>query len=110
MYFQVGFDALYFSRIDYQDRQRRKDTKSLEVVWRGSKTLGSSVDVCSTPIFQDLFFIKVQSVIKIFYLLTGYKNVSIQIFTGIFPKDYEPPPGGFYFEVNAESPVIQVIP
>ncbi|KAG6523883.1 hypothetical protein ZIOFF_013770 [Zingiber officinale] len=70
---EVGFDALYFSRIDYQDRQKRTDTKSLEVVWRGSKTLGSSVD----------------------------------IFTGIFPKDYEPPPGGFYFEVNDESPVIQ---
>ncbi|CAL9037049.1 probable alpha-mannosidase At5g13980 [Musa acuminata AAA Group] len=70
---ELGFDALYFSRIDYQDREKRKDTKSLEVVWRGSKTLGSSVD----------------------------------IFTGIFPKNYEPPPGGFYFEVNDESPVIQ---
>lgn len=53
MHFQVGFDALYFSRIDYQDRQKRKDTKSLEVVWRGSKTLGSSVDVSSTPIFHS---------------------------------------------------------
>ncbi|RWV96773.1 hypothetical protein GW17_00040492, partial [Ensete ventricosum] len=60
-YLQLGFDALYFSRIDYQDREKRKDTKSLEVVWRGSRTLGSSVDV-----------------------------------------------SGFYFEVNDESPVIQV--
>ncbi|KAG1370202.1 alpha-mannosidase [Cocos nucifera] len=66
---QVGFDALYFSRIDYQDREKRKDLKSLEVVWRGSKTLGSSADV----------------------------------FTGIFPKNYEPPPGDFYFEVDDES-------
>jgi Glycosyl hydrolases family 38 N-terminal domain len=41
----VGFDALYFSRIDYQDRAKRKDTKSLEVIWRGSKSLGSSADV-----------------------------------------------------------------
>ncbi|KAG1331604.1 putative Alpha-mannosidase [Cocos nucifera] len=70
---QVGFDALYFSRIDYQDREKRKDLKSLEVVWQGSKTLGSSAD----------------------------------IFTGIFPKNYEPPPGDFYFEVNDVSPVIQ---
>ncbi|XP_010929675.1 alpha-mannosidase At3g26720 [Elaeis guineensis] len=70
---EVGFDALYFSRIDYQDREKRKDLKSLEVVWRGSKTLGSSAD----------------------------------IFTGIFPKNYEPPPGDFYFEVNDKSPVIQ---
>ncbi|KAJ0988739.1 hypothetical protein J5N97_007095 [Dioscorea zingiberensis] len=70
---EVGFDALYFSRIDYQDRLQRMDLKSLEVVWRGSKSLGSSADV----------------------------------FTGIFPKNYEPPPGDFYFEVNDESPVIQ---
>ncbi|KAJ6837233.1 putative alpha-mannosidase isoform X1 [Iris pallida] len=70
---EVGFDALYFSRIDYQDREKRKDLKTLEVIWRGSKTLGSSAD----------------------------------IFTGIFPKNYEPPPGNFYFEINDDSPVIQ---
>ncbi|VAH36412.1 unnamed protein product [Triticum turgidum subsp. durum] len=70
---QVGFDALYFSRIDYQDHKRRKGTKELEVVWRSSKTFGSSAD----------------------------------IFTGIFPGGYEPPTGEFYFEIGAESPVVQ---
>ncbi|KAJ4810161.1 Alpha-mannosidase [Rhynchospora pubera] len=70
---EVGFDALYFSRIDYQDLTKRKDTKTLEVIWRGSKSLSSSSDV----------------------------------FTGIFPKDYEPPPGDFYFEVDDTSPVVQ---
>ncbi|XP_020106647.1 probable alpha-mannosidase At5g13980 isoform X2 [Ananas comosus] len=70
---EVGFDALYFSRIDYQDRAKRKDLKTLEIVWRGSRSLGSSAD----------------------------------IFTGIFPQNYEPPPGDFYFEVNDVSPVIQ---
>ncbi|KAG0462780.1 hypothetical protein HPP92_021256 [Vanilla planifolia] len=29
---QVGFDALYFARIDYQDREERKDLKNLEIV------------------------------------------------------------------------------
>ncbi|CAD6253773.1 unnamed protein product [Miscanthus lutarioriparius] len=70
---EVGFDAFYFFRIDYQDRDTRKGTKELEVVWRGSKTLGSSAD----------------------------------IFAGIFPKNYEPPPGEFYFEVDDSSPVVQ---
>ncbi|KAK1281470.1 hypothetical protein QJS10_CPB22g00482 [Acorus calamus] len=42
---EVGFDALYFARIDYQDRAKRKDDKTLEVVWRGSKSLGSSADI-----------------------------------------------------------------
>ncbi|KAI4339645.1 hypothetical protein MLD38_024562 [Melastoma candidum] len=70
---ELGFDSLYFGRIDYQDLAKRKDEKSLEVVWRGSKSLGSSA----------------------------------QIFAGAFPHHYEPPPGGFYYEVDADSPVIQ---
>jgi len=42
---QLGFDSIHFARIDYQDRAKRKADKSLEVVWRGSKTFGSSAQV-----------------------------------------------------------------
>ncbi|KAF8400068.1 hypothetical protein HHK36_015943 [Tetracentron sinense] len=42
---EVGFDSLFFGRIDYQDRAKRKNEKSLEVVWRGSRTLGSSAQI-----------------------------------------------------------------
>ncbi|KAL1347182.1 hypothetical protein AAHE18_08G240200 [Arachis hypogaea] len=69
---QVGFDSLFFARIDYQDRAKRKDEKSLEVVWQASKSLGSSE----------------------------------QIFSGAFPKNYEPP-ANFYYEVNDDSPIVQ---
>lgn len=31
-----------------------------------------------------------------------------QIFAGAFPKNYEPPPGGFYYEITDDSPVVQV--
>jgi len=44
-FLQVGFDSLHFARIDYQDRATRKNDKSLEVIWRGSKTFGSSSQV-----------------------------------------------------------------
>ncbi|GKV17421.1 hypothetical protein SLEP1_g27935 [Rubroshorea leprosula] len=47
---EVGFDSLFFARIDYQDRAKRKDDKTLEVVWRGSKSLGSSAQI-----FSDAF-------------------------------------------------------
>ncbi|KAL1201363.1 putative alpha-mannosidase [Cardamine amara subsp. amara] len=70
---EVGFDSVFFGRIDYQDREKRKKEKSLEVIWRGSKSLGSSS----------------------------------QIFAGAFPKNYEPPPGGFYYEITDDSPVVQ---
>ncbi|XP_027356605.1 probable alpha-mannosidase At5g13980 isoform X1 [Abrus precatorius] len=44
---EVGFDSLFFARIDYQDRAKRKNEKTLEVVWRGSKSLGSSSQIFS---------------------------------------------------------------
>ncbi|KAI3500943.1 hypothetical protein L1887_36772 [Cichorium endivia] len=69
---EVGFDSLFFARMDYQDRDKRKIDKTLEVVWQGSKSLGSSS----------------------------------QIFTGIFPRHYDPP-DGFTFEINDVSPPIQ---
>ncbi|KAI3712813.1 hypothetical protein L1987_71379 [Smallanthus sonchifolius] len=47
---ELGFDSIHFARIDYQDRAKRKDDKSLEVVWRGSKTFGSS-----SQIFTNVF-------------------------------------------------------
>ncbi|XAR52060.1 Alpha-mannosidase [Bertholletia excelsa] len=69
---ELGFDSLFFARIDYQDRAKRKEEKTLEVIWQGSKSLGSSS----------------------------------QIFTGIFPRHYDPP-DGFTFEINDVSPPIQ---
>ncbi|KAG5526950.1 hypothetical protein RHGRI_028029 [Rhododendron griersonianum] len=69
---ELGFDSLFFARIDYQDRAKRRAEKTLEVVWQGSKSLGSSS----------------------------------QIFTGIFPRHYDPP-DGFTFEINDVSPPIQ---
>ncbi|KAF6170846.1 hypothetical protein GIB67_015798 [Kingdonia uniflora] len=41
----LGFDSLHFARIDYQDRAKRKEDKSLEVIWCGSKTFGSSSQI-----------------------------------------------------------------
>ncbi|KAK7262969.1 hypothetical protein RJT34_30552 [Clitoria ternatea] len=42
---ELGFDSVHFARIDYQDRAKRKGDKSLEVVWRGSQTFGSSSQI-----------------------------------------------------------------
>lgn len=44
-FLQVGFNSLYFARIDYQDREKRKDEKTLEVLRRGSRSLGSTSQV-----------------------------------------------------------------
>ncbi|XP_047319755.1 alpha-mannosidase [Impatiens glandulifera] len=47
---EMGFDSVHFARIDYQDRAKRKGDKSLEVIWRGSNTFGSS-----SQIFANVF-------------------------------------------------------
>ncbi|GKV44092.1 hypothetical protein SLEP1_g51316 [Rubroshorea leprosula] len=44
---ELGFDSVHFARIDYQDRAKRKADKTLEVIWRGSKTFGSSSQIFS---------------------------------------------------------------
>ncbi|KAG7023026.1 putative alpha-mannosidase [Cucurbita argyrosperma subsp. argyrosperma] len=42
---ELGFDSLFFARIDYQDRAKRKVDKTLELVWQASKTFGSSAQI-----------------------------------------------------------------
>ncbi|KFK28275.1 hypothetical protein AALP_AA8G495400 [Arabis alpina] len=49
---ELGLDSLHFARIDYQDREKRKNEKSLEFIWRGSKTLAAS-----SQIFTNVFLV-----------------------------------------------------
>ena len=37
---QMGFDGLFFARLDYQDYFTRKQAEELELIWRGSQSLG----------------------------------------------------------------------
>ena len=36
---EIGFDALFFGRIDYQEHNQRASKQELEFIWRGSKSL-----------------------------------------------------------------------
>jgi hypothetical protein len=36
----MGFDGLFFGRVDYQDQILRNLEKTLEMVWKGSANLG----------------------------------------------------------------------
>jgi lysosomal alpha-mannosidase len=38
----MGFDGLFFARLDYQDEDQRNKTKTMELVWKGSANLGES--------------------------------------------------------------------
>lgn len=44
LFADMGFDAWFFSRLDYQDKERRLAAKEMEWVWRPMSThLGKSV-------------------------------------------------------------------
>lgn len=34
--FQFGFDALFFGRLDYEDKYKRENQTTMEMIWRGS--------------------------------------------------------------------------
>ncbi|KAM0010590.1 putative alpha-mannosidase [Helianthus debilis subsp. tardiflorus] len=50
---EVGFDSLFFGRIDYQDKAKQKEDKNLEVIWRASKRLGSSSQIFASAFPQE---------------------------------------------------------
>ena len=33
--FRMGYDGLFFGRLDYADKERRRRDRRLELVWRG---------------------------------------------------------------------------
>jgi hypothetical protein len=43
---KMGFDGLFFARVDYQDYEQRNKTKTMEMVWKGSDNLGKSCWQC----------------------------------------------------------------
>lgn len=40
LFTKMGFDGLFFSRIDYQDKLKREREKSQEMIWKTSPNLG----------------------------------------------------------------------
>ncbi len=45
LFAQMKFDGFFFVRFDYQDQQKRRNNKTLELVWKGSDDLGKSSDI-----------------------------------------------------------------
>ena len=45
LYAQMNYDAMFFAREDYQDREARRREKRLEHVWQGSDDLGTEGDL-----------------------------------------------------------------
>lgn len=40
LFAQMGYDGFFVTRLDYQDKQHRLDTKTMEIVWKSSVNVG----------------------------------------------------------------------
>lgn len=41
LFAQLGFDGMFFGRLDYQDKSKRLKDKTMEFIWKGSLNLGN---------------------------------------------------------------------
>lgn len=48
----MGYDGVFFVRIDYQDKDIRLDNQTAELVWHGSPNLGASSDIFTSVLFN----------------------------------------------------------
>ncbi|MBZ3869075.1 Lysosomal alpha-mannosidase [Sciurus carolinensis] len=55
LFAQMGFDGFFLGRIDYQDKQLRKDSLEMEQVWRGSTSLEPPTADLFTGILPNMY-------------------------------------------------------
>uniref|UniRef100_A0A336LYZ7 Alpha-mannosidase n=1 Tax=Culicoides sonorensis TaxID=179676 RepID=A0A336LYZ7_CULSO len=53
LFAQMGYDGLFFGRLDYQDKQNRLKTKTAEMIWHGSANLGDQSDLFTGVLFNN---------------------------------------------------------
>ena len=71
----MGFDGLLFGRADYEDKQQRKATRNMEMVWNASANLGNKFSIGrdgKVPLVTILIIIGQESWLFTSILLDGY--------------------------------------
>ncbi|CAG0884875.1 unnamed protein product [Cyprideis torosa] len=49
---EMGFDGMFFARLDYRDKRRRVLSQEMEMIWRGSEILGSGTDLFTGVLYN----------------------------------------------------------
>ncbi|KAI5069723.1 hypothetical protein GOP47_0016024 [Adiantum capillus-veneris] len=52
---ELGFNGMFFARIDYQDKLKRLNESTMEMVWQASRTFGDSAQIF-TGAFYDFYY------------------------------------------------------
>lgn len=54
LFAQMGYDGMFFGRLDYQDKENRLANKEMEMIWHASNDLGESSDIF-TGVLHNLY-------------------------------------------------------
>jgi lysosomal alpha-mannosidase len=73
LFAQMGFDAFFFGRIDYQDWAVRNETQQFEFIWRGSNSLGQEIDIFSHVLYAGYCFM--HGLYLLFVYLLKYQQI-----------------------------------
>ncbi|KAM0728650.1 Lysosomal alpha-mannosidase [Formica fusca] len=52
LFAQMGFDGMLFGRIDYQDKSKRLNEKSMEFIWQSSPSLGKRANLFTAAMYN----------------------------------------------------------
>ncbi|KAJ8919703.1 hypothetical protein NQ315_006231 [Exocentrus adspersus] len=55
IYAQMGFDSFFIMRFDYRDKGKRKNEKTLDLLWRGSDNLASDTNIFTSGFSEDTY-------------------------------------------------------
>ena len=56
MYAKMGFDALFFMRVDYQDKAKRMDNKTMEMLWVPKSGTGAPEGIFTHVLYKHYWF------------------------------------------------------
>ncbi len=72
---EVGFDSLWFARIDYQDRATRLANKNMQFLWQASPSLGKDATVSAhTGCTCSVSVLCARVVLCCVYVLCGFAS------------------------------------
>jgi hypothetical protein len=80
----MGFDGLFFGRVDYQDYTQRNATKTMEMIWKGSTNLGQYIETIWYPKVIFTFQIVKVGCLPVFcHMVMIHRLRSVMIFSVI---------------------------
>ena len=91
LFSRMGMDGLFFARVDFRDKEQRKDNKTLQMLWNG----GKGEDIGKLLLRQ--YFTTIKELCQCHLLL--YNTDVDHLFTGVFSGHYNNPEG-FCFDLN----------